>query len=214
MLTTAQKNFLRNKGVNDALAVLLGNVRERRANREHSANVLKRYRNYQRTKNEYNALYKKFINLGANVDHQIMKLRNIRSIPNPKHRAFLFRGQDKVNYSTLRNRIQTLPKNVPKTVNMKEFIRRLNAYEAVRPNFRKSTREHADAMMNFIRVMSPFGFNTSRFSTEQLTKYANFLAKNLKYEKGKVIGRIVGNRATNPHTAIGRRIIMKQYPGN
>ena len=209
MLTAAQKNFLRNKGVNEALGNLLANVRERRQNREHSAEVLRRYRNYQRTKNEYNALHKKAINMGLNVRHQVMRLRRI-----PTHEAILFRGQGlNVNHSTLRNRIQALPRNVPKTVNMKEFVRRLNAFEAVKPNIRKSTEAYKDAVLNFIRVMAPFGFNTSRFNADQLTKYANFLAKNLKYEKGKVIGRITGNRATNPNTAIGRRTIMKKYPG-
>jgi hypothetical protein len=210
MLTAAQKNFLRNKGVNYALAELLGNVRQRRYERESSAEVLRRYRNYQRTKNEYNAVIKKAINMGLNVKHQVMRLQRI-----PAHEAILFRGQGlNVNHSTLRNRIQALPRNVPKTVNMKEFVRRLNAYEAVKPNIRKSTEAYKDAVLNFIRVMAPFGFNTSRFNTDQLTKYANFLAKNLKYQKGKVIGRIIGNRATNPHTAVGRRTIMKMFLGN
>ena len=209
MLTAAQKNFLRNKGVNYALAELLGNVRQRRYERESSAKVLKSYRNYQRTKNEYNAVIKKSINMGLNVRHQVMRLKRI-----PAHQATLFHGAGNVNHSTLRNRIQALPRNVPKTVNMKEFVRRLNAYEAVKPNIRKSTEAYKNAVLNFIRVMAPFGFNTSRFNADQLTKYANFLAKNLKYEKGKVIGRIVGNRATSPRTAIGRRTIMKMYPGN
>jgi hypothetical protein len=208
MLTAAQKNFLRNKGVNYALADLLGNVRQRRYERESSAKVLRHYRNYQRTKNEYNAVIKKAVNMGLNVKHQVMRLKRI-----PAHQAILFHGAGNVNNSTLRNRIQALPRNVPKTVNMKEFVRRLNAFEAVKPNIRRSTEAYKDAVVNFIRVMAPFGFNTSRFNANQLTKYANFLAKNLKYEKGKVIGRIVGNRATSPRTAIGRRMIMKMYPG-
>ena len=209
MLTAAQKNFLRNKGVNYALAELLGNVRQRRYDRESSAEVLRRYRNYQRTKNEYNALHKKAINLLMNVRHQVMTLRKI-----PRHQAILFHGAGNVNNSTLRNRIQALPRNVPKTVNMKEFVRRLNAYKAVIPNTRKSKEAYTEAVRQFIRVMAPFGFNTSRFNAKKLNTYANFLAKNLKYEKGKVIGRITGNRATNPNTAIGRRTIMKKYPGN
>lgn len=209
MLTAAQKNFLRNKGVNEALGNLLANVRERRQNREHSANALKRYRNYHRTKNEFNAVSKKALNLDMNVRNQIMRLQRI-----PAHQATLFRGPGNLSRATLRNRIQTLPRNVPKTVNMKEFVRRLNAYEAIRPNLTRSRNAYSQAVMQFIRVMTPFGVNTSGFTPEQLTVYANYLSRNLKYKKGKVIGRIVGNRATNPRTAIGRRTIMKMYPGN
>jgi hypothetical protein len=209
MLTAAQKNFLRNKGVNEALGNLLGNVRQRRANREHSAEVLTRYRNYHRTKNEFKALSKKSLNLNMNVRNQIMRLRQI-----PAHERVLFRGQANVNRATLRNRIQTLPRNVPKTVNMKEFVRRLNAYEAVRPNLARSRTAYSDALLHFIRVMSPFGFNTRGFTPQQLAIYANHLSRNLKYQKGKVIGRIIGNRATNPHTAVGRRMMMKMFPGN
>jgi hypothetical protein len=207
MLTAAQKNFLRNKGVNEALGNLLANVRERRANREHAGKVLTRYRNYHRTKNEFNALSKKALNLDMNVRNQIMRLRRL-------HQTTLFRGQANVNRATLRNRIQTLPRNVPKTVNMKEFVRRLNAYEAIRPNLARSRTAYSNALMHFIRVMSPFGVNTTGFTPEQLTVYANYLSRNLRYQKGKVIGRIVGNRATNPHTVVGHRTIMKLFPGN
>jgi hypothetical protein len=210
MLTAAQKNFLRNKGVNYALAELLGNVRQRRYERESSAEVLRRYRNYERTKNEFNVLSKKALNLNMNVRHQIMRLQRV-----PAHERILFRGQgNNVSRATLRNRIQTLPRNVPKNVNMKEFVRRLNAYEALRPNLNKKRNAYSEAVVHFIRVMAPFGFNTGRFTAGQLTKYANYLSRNLKYQKGKVIGRIVGNRATNPNTAVGRRTIMKMYPGN
>ena len=210
MLTAAQVNFLRNKGVNEAFGNLLANVRERRQNREHSAAVLTRYRNYQRTKNELNALGKKFLNLGTNVRLQLLRLRHI-----PAHRATLFHGPPgNVNPVTVRNRIRALPRNVPKTVNMKEFVRLLNAHEAVRANFDRSMNAHHRAMLQFIRVMAPLGFNDRRLNANQLKAYAIVLSKNLKYNKGKVIGRIIGNRATNPHTAFGRRMIMKKYPGN
>lgn len=204
MLTGAQKNFLRNKGVNEALGNLLANVRERRWEREHSAEVLRRYRNYERTKKQYNASLKKRLNMNTNVRNQIFRLRQ-----NPAHERILFRGQRNVNPATLRNRIQNLPRNVPKTVNMKEFVRRLNAYEAMKPNYKRNVNAYSEAMLQFIRVMNPPGLNTSRFSPEQLALYANRLVRNLKYEKGKVIGRIVGNRATNPHTVVGRRVISK-----
>jgi hypothetical protein len=210
MLTAAQVNFLRNKGVNEAFGNLLANVRERRQNRERSAAVLTRYRNYQRTKNEFNALRKKFVNLGTNVGIQLMRLRRI-----PAHRATLFTGGNlNPAQATLRNRIRALPRNVPKTVNMKEFVRLFNAHEAMRGNLVRSMNTHRTAMLQFIRVMHPFDFNPARFSANQLNTYAVVLSKNLKYNKGKVIGRIVGNRATNPHTAFGRRMIMKKYPGN
>jgi len=210
MLTAAQVNFLRNKGVNEAFGNLLANVRERRNNRERSAAVLTRYRNYQRTKNEFNALSKKALNLDTNVRLQLLRLRRI-----PAHHATLFTGGN-VNLSpaTLRNRIRALPRNVPKTVNMKEFVRRLNAHEAVRANLARSRTAHHRAMLQFIRIMHPFGFNFRLYTANQLTAYAVALNKNLKYNKGKVIGRIIGNRATNPHTAFGRRMIMKRYPGN
>jgi hypothetical protein len=210
MLTAAQVNFLRNKGVNEAFGNLLANVRERRENREHSAAVLTRYRNYQRTKNELNALSKKALNLDTNVRLQLLRLRRI-----PAHHATLFPGGN-VNLApaTLRNRIRALPRNVPKTVNMKEFVRRLNAHEAVRANLARSRTAYHTAMLQFIRIMHPFGFNFRLYTANQLTAYAVALNKNLKYNKGKVIGRIVGNRATNPHTAFGRRMIMKKYPGN
>ena len=210
MLTEAQKNFLRNKGVNEALGNLLANVRDRRWEREHSAEVLRRYRNYERTKKQYNASLKKRLNMNTNVRNQIFRLRQ-----NPAHERILFRGQRNVNPATLRNRIQTLPKNVPKTVNMKEFVRRLNAYEAMKPNYKRNMNAYSEAMLQFIHVMNPpYGFNTSRFSPEQVALYANRLVRNLKYEKGKVIGRIVGNRVANPYTGIGRRMAMRRFPGN
>lgn len=210
MLTGAQKNFLRKTGVNQTMANLLGNVRLRQENRKHAAEVLTHYRNYQRTKNAYNTLSKKELNLNTNLTNQNTRLYQSLSA----HRANLFRGAGNLTRGTIRNRIQTLPRNVPKTINMKEFVRRLNAYEALRPTVNSSRAAYLTAMRKFIRIYGPLDQNISGLSLNQLDEYAKLLSRELKYKKGRVIGKVVGNRATNPHTVVGRRMIMKGYPGN
>lgn len=210
MLTGAQKNFLRKTGVNQTMANLLGNVRFRRENRKHAAEVLTHYRNYQRTKNTYNTLSKKELNLNTNLKNQNSRLYRSLSA----HRANLFRGAGNLTRATIRNRIQTLPRNVPKTINMKEFVRRLNAYEALRPTVNSSRAAYLTAMRKFIRIYGPLDQNISGLTLEQLDEYAKLLSRELKYNKGRVIGKVVGNRATNPHTVVGHRMIMKGYPGN
>jgi hypothetical protein len=210
MLTKDQKNFLNKTGVNQTLSNLLYNVRERRSIREHSAQVLTNYRNYQRTKNAYNALHKKELNLRMNLIIHERRLRDMH-----RYRESLFHGRpDNVSQAMLRNRIQNLPRNVPKTVNMKEFVRRLNAYEAVKPTALNSGKAHLAATVKFITSMSPYGFNNRVYNLKKLNTMAELLSRKLKYNKGRVIGTIVGNRATNPHTVVGRRMIMKGYPGN
>ena len=174
-----------------------------RARREASARQVTLFHNYQRAKNAYNALVKRENNLNRNISNQFWRLHH-----NPAY-AVLFPGVVTTR-ATLRNRVRT---HVPKTVNTREFARLYNAHMALFPNLHRTSAAARQAAIRYIRAHRA-NYNNTNFNNNQVFSEANRLGRKLKYNKGKIIGRIIGNRVTNPYTGIGRRMIMKRFPVN
>lgn len=205
MLTESQTRFLRNKGVNVTLKELLESVRQRRTRRERFSELITKRRNFLTAQKRFKNLSNKDDKLETLISNQYRRLAR-------NHQPLV---QNVIGWSRVRNRIRNLPKTVPRNVDMREFVRLLNNRNALIPDLTEAEKDYRTAAIKFIQLARPNNrLNNTRLSLTQLTTYANSIIRNLDYEKGKTVGKIIGTRATNPGTVIGRRTIEKMFTRN
>lgn len=205
MLTESQTRFLRNKGVNVTLKELLESVRQRRTRRERFSELIAKRRNFLTAQKRFKNLSNKDDKLETLISNQYRRLAR-------NHQPLV---QNVIGWAGVRNRIKNLPKTVPRNVDMREFVRLLNNRNALMQDFTEAEKNYRTAAIKFIQLARPNNrLNNARLSLIQLTTYANSIIRNLDYEKGKTVGRIIGNRTTNPGTVIGRRTIEKMFRRN